>query len=912
VVCEAFRVSELSEWGSSIVQTSDQPNLKSLLLVGKLPKVTSANLLTEQASVVPPPSVQVQLPMSAPTPNLNQNVPSNTQFSALIPALMTLKGQMMQDLEDHIQRLLSLNPSRREAIANYLDRLAGQNPAPSASSGMGDAAGGLRRWIDGVKTPAQSAALRSYIEEVALIYLSQAILLKAWSDSKVRVWSEADVGRLNWSLATALKTHVPLDREGWQVTKPNLYSWYTPSPAIQHQVWLALEQTRMTDEGPALLFSIAGPARQARPEATIPHGYDLRFFKSLWNSTLRSGPDLTTDNGPIKRHRVAFSPTLRDGTMVRTGPSGLNWAGMEASPFQLMIAEMMQLWWGPQTPPLWAIGSGLEAHTRDQLSLGLNSPKPSLLSRIADMEACDVSFVLEERIVRSQSRNAEAQNLRDQLDTLPYFKKLKTAGTSLGDLQTCVTLSKLRPGGWLWWGREESLSPQDGNEVLSFILDRAKLACEWDFSHLEHSLPVSLPLFPKYLYLLVREPKVEERITHRPMRVTLTGQIRSHIELPLMLEDSLVALERQPQTRGHWQIHTQISPTCQKDWADRWPDPECQNTLRSLEKLRTVSEALANVCTVRPIPPNFQISNGAPDGLWIQSASANKTKRELLVRPLREVPQEDSSNLGFAVLVPHASWLAPLTAYLSSSAVKNWLDHHAERKGEAWVLNEQVLRWIPVPRALLKALHGQIQMTPEWTQVVNDAAFDTKKAKLLLGLITNQLTQTADEASFELRMAIFVKIVQTIEEFNENKRALLSVVDSRGKIYWNALLRVLPQNELVTLTTHPLIHVSGNLPPHLPIAKIEKVKSPSPGILLATELGFFIHLACDGSLVTDMLWEQLSEAQHPTWSEVVQSVKVPRRVEFAQSTAQEVLKSHAESCTHRDALTELLSACSIL
>jgi hypothetical protein len=901
------------------VQTSDQPNLKSLLLVGKLPKVTSANLMTGHAPILPPPSVQVQVPPpapQAPQPAVptTQNVPTNTQFSALIPALMTLKGQMMQDLEDHVQRLLSLNPSRREAIALYLDRLAGQSPAPSASAGMGDAAGGLRRWIEGAKTPAQSGALRSYFEEVALIYLSQAILLKAWSDTRVRTWSEADVGRLNWSLSTALKTHVPLDREGWQVTKPNLYSWYTPSPAIQHQVWLTLEQTRMSDEGPGLLFSIAGPARQARPEATIPHGYDLRFFKSLWNATLRSGPDLTTDNGPIKKHRVAFSPTLRDGTMVRTGPSGLNWAGMEASPFQLMIAEMMQLWWGPQTPPLWAIGSGLEAHTRDQLSLGLNSPKPSLLSRIADMEACDVSFVLEERIVRSQSRNAEAQGLRDQLDTLPYFKKLKTAGTSLGDLQTCVTLSKLRPGGWLWWGREEPLSPQDGNEVLSFILDRAKLACEWDFSHLEHSLPVSLPLFPKYLYLLVREPNVEERLSHRPMRVNLTGQIRSHIEIPLMLEDSLVALERQPQARGQWQIHVQTSPTCQKDWADRWPDPECQNTLRSLEKLRTVSDALANVCTVRPIPAGFKLSHGAADGLWIQSRPINKeeTKRELVIRHLSEVPQDDSPHLGFAVLVPQSSWLAPLTAYLSSSTVKNWLDHHAERKGEAWVLNEQVLRWIPLPRALLKALQNNIHMTPEWTQVVDDAAFDAKKAKLLLGLITNQLSQPADEASFELRMAIFVKIVQTLEEFKENRKALLSVVDAKGKIQWNSLLRVLPLSELVTLTTHPLIHVSGNLPPHLPIAKIEKVKSPSPGILLATELGFFIHLACDGSVVTDMLWEQLSEAKHPTWSEVVLSVKLPRRVEFAQSTAQEVLRSHAESCTHRDALTELLSACSIL
>jgi hypothetical protein len=171
-------------WGSSIVQTSDQSNLKSLLLVGKLPKVNSpgiANLLTDSPPLstplpatsppapLPPPPAFMASAMAPMPPHPSQSLPTSTQFSALIPALMTLKGQMMQDLEDHVQRLLSLNPSRREAISVYLDRLAGQSPAPSASTGMGDAAAGLRRWIEGAKTPAQAGALRSYFEEVALI-----------------------------------------------------------------------------------------------------------------------------------------------------------------------------------------------------------------------------------------------------------------------------------------------------------------------------------------------------------------------------------------------------------------------------------------------------------------------------------------------------------------------------------------------------------------------------------------------------------------------------------------------------------------------------------------------------------------------------------------------------------------------
>src|SRR5690606_14325229 len=103
-------------------------------------------------------------------------------------------------------------------------------------------------------------------------------------------------------------------------------------------------------------------------------------------------------------------------------------------------------------------GTGLEVHSRDQLSLALGSPKPSLLSRIADMEACDLAFVLEERIIRSGMRSPEGQRLREQLEALAYFKKLRSAGTTLGDLQACISLSKLRPGGLLWWAREEPLS----------------------------------------------------------------------------------------------------------------------------------------------------------------------------------------------------------------------------------------------------------------------------------------------------------------------------------------------------------------------------------------------------------------------------------------------------------------------
>src|SRR5206468_1222235 len=116
---------------------------------------------------------------------------------------------------------------------------AGHVPGPSAMQGNTDAAGGLRRWMDPGRTPAQVKALMVFFEEVALIALAQAVLLKSWSDRGIRPWKREDLGGLNWALSTSLKPHIPLDREGWQITR-NLYSWYNPSITLQNELWAIL------------------------------------------------------------------------------------------------------------------------------------------------------------------------------------------------------------------------------------------------------------------------------------------------------------------------------------------------------------------------------------------------------------------------------------------------------------------------------------------------------------------------------------------------------------------------------------------------------------------------------------------------------------------------------------------------
>ena len=861
----------------------------------------------------------------------NQNSPLSNQtlpppISSTISSLIAVMGRLLEELEGNLPKLLSLNPSRREAIVQYLERLSGiHNQAHSASalrnnSRLQDSTFQLRRWIEGPRSSTQTAALKTYLEEVALIALGQALLLKAWSDRGLRKWAESDLGRLNWVLSSALKPYVPLDREGWQLTRPNLYSWYNPSPLLQNEIWNALESWRITQEGPHFLMSLLIPIRKSQPEVYEPSGYDFRFFKALWECMSSFGFNSSPEGEVLKRNKIIFSPTLRDGTMVRTAPSPLTWIGLENSPFQLILAELLHIWWGPLPPPLWSIGSGLEVHTRDQLALALGSPKVSALSKIAEMEACDAALVLEEQVIRSQGRNANSARFREMLEGLPYFKKLKSSGTSLGNLQACVALTKLRPGGLLWWAREEPLSSKDGNETLNFLLERAKLCFEWDFSQLEHSLPAGNPLYPSHLYLFRKELNLENRLSHRPIRHTLHGHLRSHIELPLMLEDALrVTQEPNLAPRGQWTLHSHSSPTCQRDWLEKWPDPTSQSTLIQMDQLRGSSMPLAHFTTIRPTPEGDSQGEWSVHlslkGFWL-THEHDSSGRRLTARPLPR-PGNESQGSGYLVLVSDESWVTPLSAYLTSDLVRNWLDHNAERKGEKWTLNEQLIKWIPITKPFLNALGvpltaelGARTQSPyalphDWEKLASEIAYHPKNVQAALEQVS------LDEAGLRIHASIFIQTARALEYLQSGQSKLFSMIHTDGTVNWKELLAILPKSECVALSLHPRVRLSGSLPPHLPIARMEKVKIPSPGILLSTESGFSLHVGTDSSLLLSMIQEQLQGIEHPTWNELLQYLKLPRKVELAESTALEVLCSYTEQMDRLQELRNLLSTCKL-
>jgi hypothetical protein len=277
------------------------------------------------------------------------------------------------------------------------------------------------------------------------------------------------------------------------------------------------------------------------------------------------------------------------------------------------------------------------------------------------------------------------------------------------------------------------------------------------------------------------------------------------------------------------------------------------------------------------------------------------------------------------VLVSDESWVSPLGAYLRSELVHRWLDHHTERRGEKWVINEQVLKWIPTSKRLLTALgisfngplsepHSLAPPLPlEWEKRISPLHFNPRDIKEALTRLPSNPSSSPDGMSLFLQIhcTVFIQAARVLDELQFGQQRLFSLVNPDGRVRWIELLNILPKGECVPISLHPKIQLTGSLPPHLPIGKIDRFKSPTPGILLATESGFSLRITSDAPLLIQLLWEQLNGVNHPTWSELLHYLKIPRRIELAESTALEILRSHGEQSVKLTDLQDLLANCQL-
>ncbi len=841
---------------------------------------------------------------------LSQQLGQPAGFLYYVAPLKTVVQDVVTELSKSQRNLLSLNRSRRQALYEHLIRLGGLNAPPSASY-----QDPLEGWLYSPKTPEQEKALLAFFEEVAIIYLGQTLLLKAWSDRGIRYWKTDDLSQVNWAVTQAIRPKVKIHQEGWQLTRPNLYSWYTPPTHILQKVHSMIREWNLKDEGPTLLPSIIPQIRNHTVHSVENQGYDERFFRSLWqNMSLFGLNPCASPNSVLNSKAIGFCPTLRDGSVIRTGPSEMDWVGLESYSFQLLLSELTLLWKGPTAAPLWSLGNGLEVHQKEQLQMNWTNKAPSLVRTISEMESAHVAFVSEEKSIRTQAKNAESYLYKKQLEKLPYFKKLKSAGTTLGDLQACVALTKLRPGGLLWWFREEPISPSDGGNVLKFMLEKGKLACEWDLSSVSHQLPSKHTLFPKYIYLFFREFSVEKRRFNRPIRIQATGQIRSHIEVPKFLDDlARSARETVPETAS-WKLYRNQSPTTQQEWLEHWPGQENPKDLERLEEYKKRCLPLGQFITIRTVDDRKKQMPG--DDLYYDQSISDENSIQLIHTqdPLTQKSKlkvlrcgESFENLTtlrrFILIVPGKTWITPLTHYLQSNQIAHWLDAYCENKKGKWFIKEQTLKFLPIPKVLIDSLKKPIPLeNSKWADLAYQLPYEPMKTLKRIDSIEHPVEKKVILAQ------LYLKACELFEHFTNDQNQIFKMVSETGQISWREICSLLPENQKTLITLHPEVRLSGSLPPHIPIMRIEKANQPIPGVRFSTEKGLALHLGSANRALIEVIWDMVKDLKHPTWSEIAQGIRIARDTDILNSTGKDILKSHSEQDQKRKEFLKFLSS----
>lgn len=893
-----------------------RPGLRSLTLFGSVEKGTPATerpkttdlLSRDLLSRGPRASSQsgVERLLShekAALPALPAQAAPHLSFFA--PTLEALACKIRENLESSPSLFLQLNRTRREAIARYLELRAGSSlPGAGLAQQSQDV---LRRWFDPTlrsqdPTSPHARAVTRYLDEIALINLAEAIVLKAWSDRGTRKWKRDDLQDLNSTLHVALRSHVPVEREGWQFTRPNFYSWFKLPSEVQDSIWREFGAWRIVDEGPELLVGLIRGLLRALHSDTSAH-YDEGVYRALWHSSGNLG---TQSELASKRRKWAFSPTLRDGTVVRTGDTEFGWYGFESDAFSLFLSELSLLWWGPSTPPYWSVGHGLDAMSGDQLSLNLaTSAKRTVQQQIAEMEACDLAWVTEEHVLRGASRTPSASQYREAVEQIPALKRIRSGATSLGHLQACVAMSKLRPGGKLWWLREEGLHASDGAEALQFLLDRGRLIAEWDLSAIQLTFsaqPGTSPL-PRALSLWVRDSDVKRRHSHQPLRIKVKGQLRSHVELAPLLEDLLRMVEAEgtgdpsPVQKSGWQILVQRSPQPQSDWADHWPEATEEQDLQQLEAIRLASQPLANLGMIRPLDGataqerSSLVLQGALKGFKVSQKLVDG-KRRLSCSSLQWGTHTGTENGTFAVLLGDESIAAPLKAYLESDLASFWLDQKVEVRARRWQLREQDLKILPVPMAIGSRQVGFATPLPgSWEKLSGDLAIRPSHVRESLK------TLDADATSTRIRTELFVRTSRILDDLRASQARLRDYVTEDGRIIWRSLLQKCDASEFCPITLHPEISahsMHGSFPLQTPITQVVRSSRGSWTLRLTTESGIQIQLDHGHRQLFEMVAEQVEALSHPTWSEIIEFVRAPRRIDLVEQRACEILRASGE------------------
>lgn len=850
---------------------------------------------------------------------------TSTETLAIPTPVYSLEKQFNQFLDEVVleqlqnaDRLLSLNPSRRESLAKFLMELSKQ-PEPSCPQEK------LKEFIAHDRTPQAQEALKQLFKQIALAQLGKALLVKSWHLDK---FSRADLKNLTSAIEKGMRTYVHLQTSTSQLIQRNFYSWYNLSPAHQDQLWELMELASNEDSTLENAKDwILCKARKLSAETLGERDrYSKLFYQFLWKSLQTH--QLIRPSNQQGRTVFGFCPTMRDGCVMDQAPDHIEWIGFEPLSFELLFCEIRYLWGKPKSLPLWIKGSSLEMSMEQQAQLPLtHSGKQNILQQIEAISSCEIAIIAEENMIRTQSRTLAGQALRKQIDQHSVLKKVKQPQSTRGMYQACQALEKLRQGGVLIWAREEVLEESSGKPALQFILNQAKILFIADLSALQCNQDAIKRDLPKALYVLQKENNLEERKGYRPLMIKTYGSVESSHDVQLLFDRIFSLLKKPDQSFPHepFQIHSRISPIEQHEWEQHWFNPADDQMVDQIETLKRSSTPLGELAIVRMISwsdlhrnlsveVNQKSAVSAPHRFFMWSELGTRGN-EIFISEENNLPSASSKKGNVFVVYPQeAGWSIPLQSLIRSQLTRDWMDYSAERKKGGWNLKEMDIKSIPIPKHIYTYLKNDSKDSTG--KPINN--FEQRLISLVPARPGEALTYMENNKAETtlLKAQVFVLAAHVLHQQKKEQATLFSMVKNDGQIDQQALEKVvLQENDLCRIDQHPLIRFTPTLSEHQAISNITPVTHPSPGILLATPKGLSQFLHIQDNWLRERLLEKLAQMQihlaEPTWKEICIEIRLPKNPEQTKMVTLQIVKAFHEEKMRKKELVHLLGACLI-
>jgi hypothetical protein len=244
------------------------------------------------------------------------------------------------------------------------------------------------------------------------------------------------------------------------------------------------------------------------------------------------------------------------------------------------------------------------------------------------------------------------------------------------------------------------------------------------------------------------------------------------------------------------------------------------------------------------------------------------------------------------VILGDETMSAPVRAFLQSELASFWLDHKLEIRNHRWVFKEQDLKLIPIPKKLSLERDQKIEtafaapLPGKWEQL---AASMASQPQLML--------QALGESPQEIKTEIYSRAARVLDDISSSQRRLGDTVTSSGEIIWKSLIQKCESSEVTPITLHPEIRIqspSGAIPLQTPLIRCARSSRGQWSLTLSTESGAMVQLLFSGRTLFEMVADQIESMDHPTWSEIVDFVRAPRKLEVLEHRASSLLRIFGE------------------